>query len=197
MGHSVQPFARLTAGDTWRWSVTLRDFPATDYTLKLYFRGTAGKIDIVATPNGSSYDVLVPASSETDGTDTDIPEGTYSWQACVFNSSAERTEVGRGSVEILANIAAKGDGYDGRSWVKQTLDAIRANLLGLAGAADQEYQIHGRMLRTMDRKTLLDLEGEFEVRYRKEQKDSGQLPEDNADIQVRFGRTCGGTGVWK
>ena len=179
-----QPFGKqLIAGDTWSWTITLPDWtPAGGYTLKYFFRGP-GKLDILATASADNASFVAAATpTQTEG----LPAGTYEWQLCVFDASNNRQELARGEVEVLPDIASQTQPNDNRSWVKKTLDAIRANLQGRASRVEQEYMVAGRQARLLTMKELLDAEGEFAARYRKEQIDSGQLKPSTNQVRVRF-----------
>lgn len=179
-----QPFgAKLVAGETWKWTVALADYPAPDYTLKYYFRG-AKTLDVTFTADGSSHTATVSAA-----TTEALAAGDYAFQA-VVEKAGEVTELARGSVEILPSLKNAGAGYEGRSLVKRTLDAIRANLLGLASREEQQYQINGRQLTLMSREQLLKLEGEFAARYRNELMENGQISKSGSQVHVRFTQPC-------
>ena len=51
----------FTAGDSVKWTKTIDDYPATTYSLKYSFRGTAGSFDVTATASGTDYSVSIPA----------------------------------------------------------------------------------------------------------------------------------------
>ena len=56
----------FTSGDSVKWTRTLGDYPATTYTLKYSFRGTAGTFDVTATADGTDYAVSIPAPTTSD-----------------------------------------------------------------------------------------------------------------------------------
>lgn len=60
-------------------------------------------------------------------------------------------------------------GYDARSWVKVTLDAIRARLSGDASTAQLNRRVGDMTVGEMPLKDLLDIEGDLSARYAKEQ----------------------------
>lgn len=160
-----QPFANqlLVAGDTWEWEISLSEYPATDFTLKYLFRGASdSKLEVVATANGSGFKL------KASGVDTKkLQAGTARFQMMV-EKSGDRTTLGVGSVEILPNLADLPAGSELRSWVKVTLDAVRAVLQGRGSRMDAEYQINGRMLRLMDPKELMWWETRLAARYEAE-----------------------------
>lgn len=181
----AQPFGKtLVAGDAWSWTIGLSNYSPALYTLKYFFRGPS-KLDLTATlaADGVSFAVAaMPAQTEA------MQAGAYGWQMCVFEiATGNRTELARGQVEVLADIASQDQGYESRSWVKISLDAVRAVLQNRAGRVEQEYTINGRQLRLMSPKDLLDLEGTFAARYRRELIQSGQLPASTNQVQGSFG----------
>jgi hypothetical protein len=180
-----QPFGQsLVAGDTWNWTVDLSNetvpySPSAGYTLKYFFRG-AQSLDLMASASGSAFSVTAtPAQTKA------LPPGIYAWQAAVF-LSGDRTELARGTVEILPDISSQDVGFETRSWVKQSLDAVRAVLQNRAGRIEKEYQIAGRMLMLLTPDELLKLEGDLTERYQKELRDSGQIARNSSRIVARF-----------
>ena len=57
--------AELRAGDTWKWTKTLADYPASAWTLKYRFKNAAGGFEIIAATAGSDYAITVAASTTT------------------------------------------------------------------------------------------------------------------------------------
>jgi hypothetical protein len=175
---------KLTAGDTWQWSITdlAADYPASAYTLKYFLRGP-NHLDIVATADGDNFSVLAPAADTAS-----LGAGTYAWSAAVFLiSDGTRTELLRGNVEILPNLETiSTDGYQGASHVKRVLDGIRAVIENRATRVEEEYQIGGRMLRLMKLEDLIKAEGVYASRYAQEQRESGQRSPRSNQVLVRF-----------
>ena len=179
-----QPFAsQLVAGDDWSWTVSVQNYPPSSYTLKYFLRGPA-KLDLaaVAAPNGSDF-MVTGASADT----SKLQAGVYGWQMCVFDAAGKRTELARGQVEIIADIASQDAGVDDRSWVKVSLDAVRAVIQGRASRVERQYMIAGRELQLLSPEDLLKLEGQLAARYRREQIESGQLPPQTNQVQAAFG----------
>lgn len=179
-----QPFGiQLVAGDTWSWKVNLSDYSPTAYTLKYFLRG-ASTLDLTATPSssGTGFD-LTAASAVT----SPLAGGPYAWQLCVFDVSNNRTELARGTVDIVADIAVQEAGIDLRSFNRQMLDAIQKVLLGTASRVEAEYQVNGRMLRLYDRETLVKLEGKYAWRVQNELIRNGQLAPSHNQVRQAFG----------
>lgn len=178
-----QPFGqKLTAGMKWSWSVALDDYSAADYSLAYYFRG-AKTLDVAGVADGTGWTVEAAAVDTAK-----LTAGMYSWSLVVtsLSDATEKYELARGEVEIVADLSTAAEGYDGRSWVKKMLDAIRANLLGTASRVEQEYSVQGRLLRLASRKELEELEREFAQRYRDELEASGQSSRSSGFAKARF-----------
>jgi hypothetical protein len=98
-----------------------------------------------------------------------------------------RTELDRGQVEIVVDLSTLSVPYDGRSWVKKALDAVRAVLAGRATRVESQYMIAGRELRLMAPADLMKWEGHLLARFRREQIESGQLSPSYNQVHGAFG----------
>jgi hypothetical protein len=116
--------AALFTGDTWNWTRTLADYPASaGWILKYVLASSATRINIAGTADGDDHAISVAAA-----TTAAYVAGTYVWQAFV-EKGAERHTVGRGSIKLnkgLIDGATTGD--DLRSDAQIALDAARAAL---------------------------------------------------------------------
>ncbi len=56
---------RVAAGETWRWDRNITDYPASLWTLTYSFLLQSGstRFDVVATQDGDTHQVHVPAST--------------------------------------------------------------------------------------------------------------------------------------
>ena len=148
---TIEP-SSLRSGDTWTWTKTLDDYPATAWTLKYRFKSAAGGFEIVATASGSDHAATVAAA-----TSAGYAAGSYTWVAWVEGGTAEKYTVGQGSTEILpdyrnglATVA-----LDDRSHAAKTLAAIEAWIEGRdQGVA--EYEIAGRRMKFRSSAEILD-----------------------------------------
>lgn len=163
--------ATFTAGDTVLWTKSLSDYPASaGWTLTYQFRGPSLPAAIVA--SASSDDFLATVSATASGL---YIAGDYWWTSFVAKSG-QRFTVGNGQTKVLPNPATltTGEVYDGRSTVKQTLDAIEAMLLGTASREESSYQImSGGMQRRLDlfpRAELIQLHSYYLGLYQSEQQ---------------------------
>lgn len=154
------------AGDTVTWKRSIADYPADGgWTLKYALVKANVRIQIASTADGQDHLVAVSAAVSAL-----YEAGEYQWNAFVENALAtERFMIGAGALEIKQNYNAMAAGYDARSWVKITLDAIRARLSGDASTAQLNRRVGDMTVGEMPLKDLLDIEGDLSARYAKEQ----------------------------
>ena len=153
----------LIAGDTVRWDrEDLPDYPASVWTLSYYFVKTNDQITITASANGDYFRVVVAASVTAN-----YPPGIYKWNAYV-SKGAERYKVDEGTLEIKADYVAQTTGYDDRSHVKKTLDAIEAVIEGRATQDHLSYSIAGRSITKISPEELIRWWSFYKQQYRKE-----------------------------
>ena len=148
---------QLVAGDTWKWTRELVDYPASDgWTLHYYFRGpNDAAFDFAATPAGDDHAVTVAA------TDTQTyTAGGYDWQAFA-SKGGERYKVDQGRLTVEANFAAPGAGFDPRPHPRRVLAAIEAVIEGRATKDQENYSIAGRSLSRTPIADLLRLRDQY------------------------------------
>jgi hypothetical protein len=153
--------ASARAGDTWRWTRSLTDYPAGTWTLKYRFRNaTLAGFEIVAGASGTDHDVNVAAA-----TSAGYGAGTYTWTAWVEGGTSEKYTVGGGTMEVEPDYraAAAGAMLDDRTHAKKMLDSIEA-WLESKDPAVAEYEIAGRRMKYIPIGELMQLR----IRYRQE-----------------------------
>lgn len=156
--------ARVTAGDTLAWSITLPDYPANaGWSLKYRLISVAGAIDITTTAAGDAHVVNVAAAVSSG-----YAAGTYAWQRYV-EKGAERYTTGIGTLVIAPNLAAQVGGYDTRTPARKILDAIEAALLGRASRTDLEYEVAGHRLKSMAHADLLAARSKIQAEVAREE----------------------------
>lgn len=143
--------AELNIGDTWKWTKTLADYPASVWTLSYNFKSAAGGFSITASASGDDHSVNV-AYATTAG----YAAGFYSWVATVTNGS-ERYIADSGTCTLNPDFRAGTvtAAYDARTHARIALDAIEAVIEGRATVDQQEYEIAGRRLKRMPVTDLL------------------------------------------
>lgn len=173
---------QLTAGSRWAWtrSEVTTTYPTASYTLKYRIRPldlssagweiTASKIALAHVVEVSQATTKVYQSSECE------------WSAVIVrDSDSEEITIEQGHVTIRAEYGANPGTT--RSWVYETLAAIRLNLKGTASKEQAAYSIGGRSLSLRTPAELLDLEREFSKRWRLEKQSS-----DRAAGRIAVGR---------
>lgn len=140
------------AGDTWKWTRTLADYPASDgWTLKYRFKNAAGGFEVVATASGADHAVSVAAS-----TTAAYVAGDYNWIAWVEGGTSEKYTVDSGSITVESDYrgAAATVALDDRSHARKVLTAIEAVIERRATLDQMRYEIEGRSL---ERTPIADL----------------------------------------
>lgn len=172
----------VRVGDTWKWTKDLTDFPATTWTLTYYFRGLKGKFDIIATSNGTIHSVTV-ANTVTDL----FNAGDYFWSS-VATDGSETCTIDDGETELLVDLSSKFGGYDGRTDIQRTFEAIEDVVLGRASNDVSSYTVAGRQLARTPVDDLMKLYDKFKQLRRqeidKQRLDSGEAT--NRKIVTRF-----------
>ena len=150
---------KLTAGDTWRWTVAFADYPAPTWIVTYTFRNASASFSAQAAADGTSHAVTIAAA-----TSAAIIAGRYQWTArAVSGSIVETIDSESGWVEILPDSIA-GQSRDMRSWAQRALDAVKATIEGTATSAQQTFSIGGRSVSLMSwselRRKQVDLEND-------------------------------------
>ena len=150
----------LCAGDTWKWTKSLADYPATSWTLKYRFKHpTAAGFEVVAAASGSDHAITVSAS-----TSTGYAPGKWTWQSWVEGGSSEKYSIGSGSLQIdpdyRSGVATTA--FDDRSHARKTLDAIEA-WIESRNPGVSEYEIAGRRMRYIPIPELLKLRQRYQA----------------------------------
>lgn len=151
---------RLRAGDTWRWTRSLSDYPAGTWTLKYRFKHpTAAGFEITATADGTDHSISVPASTTTGYT-----AGDWSWIAWVEGGSSEKYTVDTGTATITPDYrsGAATTTLDDRSHARKVLAALEAWIEGHDPAV-AEYEIAGRRMKYIPLGDLLKLRQRYKA----------------------------------
>lgn len=157
--------ATLRAGDTWRWTRSLSDYPAPGWVLKYRFKNAAGGFEITATASGADHSVTVAAA-----TTTSYAAGRYTWQAWVEGGSSEKYTVDEGTFEVLPDYRSgtATAALDDRSHARKMLDAIEA-WLESRDMAVASYQIAGRQMQYIPPAELLKLRSKYRTEVQAEE----------------------------
>jgi len=142
---------RFIAGDVLSlgpW--TFGDYPASSWNLTWALVVAGSQIQITAQESGDDFLLVVPSAFTAA-----FPPGSYDWQAYVTDAGGDRTTIGEGSVDVVTDFDQQGAGFDGRSQIKKTLDAINALIEGRATKDQMGYTIAGRSLARMPIEDLI------------------------------------------
>lgn len=139
---------QAVAGDSWLWTQTFSDFPASEgWAISYAFRG-AGLLDTTSgevTQSGTTVTVAIPASRTAD-----LTPGTYRWTALATGSGSYAGRVhtaGAGIMEVTRNLSTAAEG-EALSWEEQTLAVVEAVLSGKITDDMASYMIAGRQVVT-------------------------------------------------
>lgn len=179
---TTEPVA-ARAGDSWKWTRLLADYPASTWTLTYTFINSAAKISIVASADGDTHSVSVlPATTGAYTT------GRYDWVAHATDGT-DNYQVDAGVFQLLPDVASAAT-YDGRSHARVMLEAIDAILEGQAttGQLDLVSTAHNNRSLTRDPIHLIKLRQRYAATVRAEDDAQrvarGELP--SRLVQVRF-----------
>lgn len=152
------------AGDTWKWTKSLADYPASTWTLKYYFKSSTSGFSVTATASGDDHSVTVAAATTAAYT-----AGNYRWIASA-ESGSEKFTVDEGTLEVQKDYrgVSASTGVDDRSHARIVLDAIKAVIEGRASKDQEEYTIAGRSLKRTPITTLLKMRQHYETEAKAE-----------------------------
>lgn len=134
----------LYTGDTWAWTRTLANYPASaGWVLKYTLINAAGRINITGTASGDDHAISVAAT-----TTAAYAAGTYTWQAFVEKAS-ERFTVGNGTVIVRLGLSSGSDGSDQRTTAQKAMEDALAALAAYTASRGMvaEYEIAGRKMK--------------------------------------------------
>lgn len=185
----VQIPSSLVAGDTWSWTDSLADYPASSgYTLKHALLKSGTRIQLTSAADGDDHQTTVTAATTAAYT-----AGTYSWTAYVEKGSGptlERYTVASGTVEIKVDLAAQSAGYDARSPARKIYDTL---MTAYQSAIDSrafvaEYEIAGRRMKFNSKADWITEINYWKAEVGKEEKAAAILAGEasGSRILVRF-----------
>lgn len=156
----------LTAGDTWTWTHSVTDHPATSYTAAtFYLQNAARSFGMAATLSGTNF-----ALTATAATTAALKPGKYQWRLVAITGT-NRFTIDRGEVEVLPDPATAAS-YDFRSVARRTLEAIEAYLADPDNLAAASYSIGGRSLSRWSRSELLSEMSKWKAEVQEEEAKS-------------------------
>lgn len=134
----------LYTGDTWAWTRTLANYPASaSWVLKYTLINAGGRINITGTADGDTHVISVAAA-----TTAGYSAGTYTWQAFVEKAS-ERYTVGNGTVVVRLGLSSGSGGSDQRTQAQEAMEDALAALAAYTASRGMvaEYEIAGRKMK--------------------------------------------------
>lgn len=141
--------SELTAGETWRWNVSLPQFPNADYALAYTVKG-ASAVTVTAALSATDpygYELTVAASATAT-----IVAGLYQWAALVTETATgAKYVVRRGVINVRENF---GTATPAATHNEKMYAAICAALEGRTTADVESYSINGRALNRIPYETL-------------------------------------------
>lgn len=149
----------LRAGDTWKWTRTLADYPASAWTLKYRFKSAAGGFEITATASGDSYAMTVAAA-----TSAAYASGLYTWIAWVEGGTSEKYTVDTGHLTVNPDYrtGTATTALDDRSHARKTLAAIET-WIESRNPGVSEYEIAGRRMKYIPITDLLKMRAHYKA----------------------------------
>jgi len=169
--------SQLQVGDTWQWTETLSNYPASAgwaLSFSLYRYGQA-VLGIEATASGDDFVVSVPAA-----TTTGKAAGQWQWTAYVSKGS-DRFTVETGTIKLKPDLATATSTTDLRTDDEKILDALVATQQRRATKEQESMQIAGRAIRYLAPDDLERMIGIYSYKVKAQQ---GRL---RRTVLTRFG----------
>lgn len=156
----------ITAGLPLSLSLSLgaQGIDADTYTVTLYLRGPKA-VDVVATGSGTTFEFSADAAATAAWT-----PGAYWWTVRADDGAGLVRELDAGQTEVVADLVAAGDGYDGRTENQKALDAIDAVIANRATLDQERYRINNRELYRTPIRDLIALRSYYANKVRQERK---------------------------
>lgn len=156
----------FTVGDRLKFKIYSADYLPSDWTLSYAMVSDGQQITFTGSDNGDGYHLIDVDAITTAG----WTAGTYKYQGYVTdtNSPTARVTIRTGTVVLEANFDAQTAGFDPRSHVKATLDALEATIAGKASADQLSYSIAGRSISKINPEELLLWRDRYREEYRRE-----------------------------
>ncbi len=173
---------QIKAGITFKFSLNLTAYPASNWTIHAYLRG-ANAIDMQSEPQGNMHIFNISALFTKD-----YKAGHYGYSLrAIHTVSGEVDELESGAVEIKTDLATVSTSQDLRSHARKTLDAIEATIEGRASLDQERYRINNRELYRTSFEVLKKLRNEYRAEVsREEAKQSGKSMFGKS-LRVRLG----------
>lgn len=169
--------AAITAGLTFEVTFSFPDYLATAWDLTLHLRGPKNS-NVVAVDDGLSHNITISAA------DTSVLTPGQYWYAVRVTDGTATFEAEKGTLQILPDLTAQVEGYDGRTQAEIALEAIDAVLANRATIDQERYRINNRELYRTPIDQLLKLRSYYASTVARERGTSGGR--FGRQIPVRF-----------
>lgn len=168
----------LIVGDSWSWTATFADYPASTWSLTFYFQNGSKSFSVATSASGDDF-AATKIASDTAA----LEPGRYRWRARVA-SGADAITVADGWTELDPDPAIGTS--DLRSDARKMLDAVDAFLIGNASTAQASMQLNGRSIARWSLAELVQWRDRLRQEVRIEEQ--GDTAGMGRNIKVRFGR---------
>lgn len=169
---------KLRAGDTWQWSAAFADYPAGDgWILTTSFRGTSA-LDVIGEQDGDGWTNTAPAADTAD-----LAAGKYVWITRVA-LDAEVFTVAKGTLEILADLAAAEAGFDGRTIAEIQLDTAETAFTALLSKKNSSVSFGDQSFTLQDIEKLKRIRDELRTQVANEKLAANGRP--RRTIKISF-----------
>ena len=174
--------SQIKAGTTFKFSLNLTAYPASDWTIHVYLRG-ANAIDMQSEPQGNMHIFNISALDTKE-----YKAGHYGYSLrAIHSESGEVDELEAGAVEIKTDLATVSTSQDLRSHARKTLDAIEATIEGRASLDQERYRINNRELYRTPLETLKKLRDQYRAEVSREEAKLSGKSMFGKSLRVRLG----------
>ena len=168
----------ITQGITYKWSVSLNDYPSSSWTLVYTSISPHDKQVINASADGDDYLMTLSMADSSN-----FKAGRYDYQAMVTNGS-ERYVVEKGEICIDQDFSML-NSFDGRSDLRKIVDSIDAYLLGNATKEEQKVRFNDREIWKHSRLELKQLREGLKIELQAEEKAAALANGTNTGTRIR------------
>ena len=159
---SFLPAETLTCGDSWNWSVSLPNYPASDgWVITLVFKAPGiAPISMVSVPDTDNLSHVLLSTSAT--TATYLP-GRYKVQVFITSSDSQRQTVGLTEIELMPDLLSTTSDYDPRTKNELALQAISDVLDGSASREVLEEMFKDAQFKYKSTNELIRLKNYYQM----------------------------------
>lgn len=154
----------LYVGDSWSWTESLSDYPATSYSLQIVLKYRDNPPVILnGSADGDDFDFTYSAANSSK-----LPSGGYAYQVVATKTSDSTvTTIERGKISLLPNLKTS---TDTRNHYEKVIDAIEAVIEQRATEAHQSISINGRNITKYSHAELIAVKSKYEFMLKQEKR---------------------------